>query len=417
MLFIVQAPLSERTNNYLYSLPASIQMLTITLTPPAAYGAGDLVTGKVTYISPTADTSSPATSKSDPIRLLVQLTGHTETHVRSAHHSRAELLQLPFINIYSADTELSCAFSFPFPGTCVAVGSVSPLPPSFTGSVEEEVGKEKLSSRGAVKYAISASIWIQTQHEGDVYGVKGVKSIRVCEQSVPVAYRRAATSIQEDTKKAVLPPIIRRRRPFTTMLRTCVVRSFDLLPDRRGSGSKSGSSSPEPLKEKDIPVQIPHFDFDVFLLTPIHAVLDQEMEFMVNILPAPKTSTAPLIPQFWARRYRVQLVAITRFSAPYSSSRGTVEAAEKNTVYDVEDSNWNVLLSSENGYTARLTVSMLAADVIPPAFSTNGISRRYELHLEVGVECAGEAFPVSRWNHIDVFDLKGCDFPGHVINR
>jgi hypothetical protein len=258
MLFIVQAPLSERTNNYLYSLPASIQMLTITLTPPAAYGAGDLVTGKVTYISPTADTSSPATSKSDPIRLLVQLTGHTETHVRSAHHSRAELLQLPLINIYSADTELSCAFSFPFPGTCVAVGSVSPLPPSFTGSVEEEVGKEKLSSRGAVKYAISASIWIQTQHEGDVYGVKGVKSIRVCEQSVPVAYRRAATSIQEDTKKAVLPPIIRRRRPFTTMLRTCVVRSFDLLPDRRGSGSKSGSSSPEPLKEKDIPVQIPH---------------------------------------------------------------------------------------------------------------------------------------------------------------
>jgi hypothetical protein len=389
-------------------------MLTITLTQPAAYRTGDLVTGKVIYIPPTADTSRLVTSKSDPIRLLVQLTGHTETHVRSAHHSRAELLQLPFINLYSADTELSCPFSFPFPGTCVAVGLVSPLPPSFTGCVEEEVGKKKVSLEGAVKYAISASIWIQTRHEGDVYGVKGVKSIMVCEQSVPVAYRRAAKSIQDGTRRVVMPQTIQRRRPFTTMHRTCAVRSLDLLPDRRGSSS----SSPEPLKKKkDIPAQIPHFDFDVFLLTPIYGILGQEMEFMVNILPAPKTSTAPLIPQFWARRYGVQLVAITRFSTLRARSGGKVEVAEKNTVHDIEDSNWNILLSSENGYTARLTVSMPAADVIPPAFSTNGISRRYELHVEVVVECAGKAFPVSRWNPIEVIDLEGCEFPGRVIIR
>ncbi|KAJ6119022.1 hypothetical protein N7471_013642 [Penicillium samsonianum] len=358
-------------------------MLTLTLNPPTKYKPGDSVTGDVRY-----NPKRNARFLSYPIRLLVQLIGNTETKVES-HSGHATFLRFTAINLYLSHREHICPFSFPFPNILatadtdadshpptVQMQNMQPgakqhtLPPSFT----EVMGG--VVSEGTVEYAVTASIWIQ-------YDSSIGKSTRICEEKVSITFEPRYSGL--DLK------IIQKMRPSIAVRRDCVVRSLMLLPKH------SRHISSEKKDQTGLQV-VPHFDFQIFLDTPTYGYLGGSRECLVNILPAPRTSTAPSIPEFWARRYRVHLVGFTSLFAPSSKSRGDHTVKNENVVFDIENRNWGVLLSNGNGYTTWIKVVIPADERIAPAFTSFNIERMYYLHVEVWVECAGEEFYVRSKN-------------------
>ncbi|KAL2870361.1 uncharacterized protein BJX67DRAFT_378339 [Aspergillus lucknowensis] len=402
-------------------------MLTITLTPPTTYAIHDQISGCVTYTAP--DQGRESWSLSYPIRLLVTITGHTEVEITSAHRAHAEILRLTVVDLYASNASNTWPFRFPFPDLPVAgtdpetgsrgqaksgsgpasesVGSISlsrqvqslqrgfarALPPSFSDASDTS---RNASAQGNVEYTITASINLQYRNGG---------SMVLCSSSAPITYAprngRGSISLTDTTKW----------NPSAPTGKKCTVRSSLLVleseseprHESKEDESVSAGAKTRPLSrlwgKKSQPEphsQLPHFNFELFVVRPVFMHVGSTRTCLVNILPWPKTSSTSKVPEFRCKQYRILLIGITSlFTASSSNSPKDKDptATIDNEVLDIhKNEGWDVLLSAENGYTTRIDLDIPASEVTVPSFATYNVERRYVLQVEVWIECLGETF-------------------------
>jgi hypothetical protein len=226
------------------------------------------------------------------------------------------------------------------------------------------------------------------------------------------------------------------------MGKECTVWSSLLVPEsepgfefkEKGKGNdqsavRSDSSVktyPGPLsrirkKKKEPQSQLPHFNFEVFIVRPGFIHLGTTRTCLINILPAPKTSTTHAIPEFRCRRYRIRLIGQTTLFTPASldNEKGKDHTSAIETVLlDIKkDEGWDVLLSAENGYATRIDVDIPPSDKGVPSFRAYNVERDYTLQVEVWIECLGEMFYLENRGSFHLLPPSDDRVPKGVLQK